>query len=58
MATSLTISILTDVSKAISGINSVDEKTQSFGKKMAGVAGAIGGVFSVTKDQRVGGGMG
>ena len=26
MATSLTISILTDVSKAISGIDSVDEK--------------------------------
>ena len=34
MATSLTIEILTDVAKAVKGIDSIDKKTQTFGDNM------------------------
>ena len=51
MATSLTIEILTDVSKAVSGIDQVEGKTKSFGSKMGAVAGALGGALSLDKIQ-------
>jgi hypothetical protein len=46
VATSLTIEILTDAAKAVSGINQIDSKTQSLGSTMKGVGGAIAGAFS------------
>jgi Flp pilus assembly pilin Flp len=46
VATSLTIEILTDAAKAVSGINSIDKKTSSLGQTMKGVGGAIAGAFS------------
>lgn len=49
MATSLTIQILTDASKAIAGLDQVEGKTTNFGSKMTAVAGAIGGAFSIDK---------
>lgn len=49
MATSLTIKVLADVSKAVSGLDQVDQKAQGFGSKMAGLAGIIGGAFSTQK---------
>ena len=51
MAASLTIEILTDVSKAVSGIDQVEGKTKSFGSKMGAVAGALGGALSLSKIQ-------
>jgi hypothetical protein len=49
VATSLTIQVLTDVSKAVAGIDSVDKKTSSLGSTMKSVGLAIGGAFSVDK---------
>ena len=49
MATSLTISILADVSKAVQGIDSIDQRTQSWGSNMKNLATTIGGAFSVSK---------
>jgi hypothetical protein len=49
MATTLTITVLADVAKAAAGIDSIDQKTQSWGQRMSGVAMAIGGAFSAQK---------
>ena len=49
MATSLTISVLADVAKAVQGIDQIDQRTQSWGQKMQGIAGVIGGAFSTQK---------
>ena len=49
MATSLTITVLADVAKAVQGIDSIDQKTSSFGSNMKSAALAIGGAFSVDK---------
>ena len=49
MATTLTIAVLADVAKAVSGIDQIDKRTQSWGERMSGVAMAIGGAFSAQK---------
>jgi hypothetical protein len=49
VATSLTISILADVSKAVAGIDKIENRTKSWGEKMQGVAMTIGGAFSTQK---------
>ena len=49
MATTLTISILADVAKAVQGIDSIDKRTQSFGDNMKSAALAIGSAFSTQK---------
>jgi hypothetical protein len=49
MATSLTISVLADVSKAVAGIDKIENRTRSWGERMQGVAMAIGGAFSTQK---------
>jgi hypothetical protein len=48
-ATSLVISVLADVSKAVEGIDKADKKTQSFGTTMKAAGGAIAGAFSTEK---------
>jgi hypothetical protein len=48
-ATSLVISVLADVSKAVEGIDKADTKTQSFGTTMKAAGGAIAGAFSTEK---------
>ena len=49
MASTLTIKVITDVAKAIQGIDSVEKKTSSMGDKLKGAAMAIGGAFSIDK---------
>ena len=57
MAASLTIEILTDVSKAVSGIDQVEGKTKSFGSKMGAVARALGGAVVAGQNPRMGAGL-
>jgi hypothetical protein len=49
MATSLTISILADVAKAVQGIDSVDKRTASWGSTMKSIGTTIAGAFSLSK---------
>jgi hypothetical protein len=49
VATTLTISILADVAKAVQGIDNVDKRTQSWGSNMKNLAVGIGSAFSVDK---------
>jgi hypothetical protein len=49
VATTLTIQILADVAKAVSGIDSIDKKTSTFGSTMKGLGATIGGALSLDK---------
>jgi hypothetical protein len=48
----LTISIISDVKKAIQGLDQVSEKSKGFGSTMQGVAGAVGGYLSFNTAQK------
>ena len=49
MATTLTISVLADVAKAVQGIDSIDSRTKSWGQSLTGAAAALGGAFSINQ---------
>ena len=49
MAASLTIEILTDVAKAVKGIDDVDKKTKSMGDTLKGAAVGLAGAFSTSQ---------
>ena len=49
MATSLTISVLADVSKAVAGIDSITKRTSSWGSNLKSAGLAIAGAFSISK---------
>jgi hypothetical protein len=49
VSSTLTIKVVTDVAKAVAGIDQVDKKTSSMGDKLKGAAMAIGGAFSIDK---------
>jgi hypothetical protein len=49
VATSLTITVLADVAKAVQGIDSIDKRTESWGSNLKSAGLAIAGAFSVSK---------